>query len=145
MSVHPDDLDTLHRDQLIALWKEFVSPQPPKKISRRLLISTIGFELQLRAASSASRRTYKAIQKEALAPTAKPAAAQLQLHQPGTRLLRQWNGRTHIVDITDEGCVWNGASYRSLTAVARAITGTHWSGPRFFKPSQTASPLKGIA
>ena len=51
---------------------------------------------------------------------------------PGTRLMREWNGRMHVVDITEEGILFDGKLYRSLTAVARRITGTHWSGPRFF-------------
>ncbi|QDZ00574.1 DUF2924 domain-containing protein [Nitratireductor mangrovi] len=51
---------------------------------------------------------------------------------PGTRLMREWNGRMHVVDITEDGILFDGKLYRSLTAVARRITGTHWSGPRFF-------------
>lgn len=51
---------------------------------------------------------------------------------PGTRLMREWNGRMHMVDITKEGVLFDGKLYTSLTAVAKRITGTHWSGPRFF-------------
>ncbi|MBO6727127.1 MAG: DUF2924 domain-containing protein [Rhizobiaceae bacterium] len=51
---------------------------------------------------------------------------------PGTRLMREWNGRMHVVDITGDGILFDGKLYRSLTAVAKRITGTHWSGPRFF-------------
>ena len=50
----------------------------------------------------------------------------------GTRLMREWNGRMHVVDVTETGMLFDGKLYRSLTAVARRITGTHWSGPRFF-------------
>lgn len=50
----------------------------------------------------------------------------------GTRLVREWNGRMHVVEVTDSGFVWDGKSYRSLSAIARRITGAHWSGPRFF-------------
>lgn len=50
----------------------------------------------------------------------------------GTRLLREWNGRMHVVDVTAEGVLFDGKLYRSLTAVAKRITGAHWSGPRFF-------------
>jgi hypothetical protein len=50
----------------------------------------------------------------------------------GTRLMREWNGRMHVVDVTAEGIFFDGRLYRSLTAVAKRITGTHWSGPRFF-------------
>jgi hypothetical protein len=52
--------------------------------------------------------------------------------QPGTALVREWNGRSQRVIVLDEGFAWNGAIYRSLTEVAFAITGTRWSGPRFF-------------
>jgi hypothetical protein len=52
--------------------------------------------------------------------------------KPGARLLRDWNGRTHVVDVTDAGYQWNGETHRSLSAIARAITGARWSGPRFF-------------
>jgi len=51
---------------------------------------------------------------------------------PGARLLREWNGRTHVVDVVESGFVFEAKVYRSLTAIARTITGTHWSGPRFF-------------
>ena len=50
----------------------------------------------------------------------------------GLRLYREWNGKTHVVEIRDDAVHWNGGRYRSLSAVARAITGARWSGPRFF-------------
>jgi len=58
--------------------------------------------------------------------------AQMPALLPGTRLVREWNGRTHIVDVGDNGFVFDGKTYRSLSAIAKRITGTHWSGPRFF-------------
>ena len=51
---------------------------------------------------------------------------------PGTRLVRDWNGKTHIVDVIEEGFVFQAKVHRSLTAIAHQITGAHWSGPRFF-------------
>jgi len=50
----------------------------------------------------------------------------------GTRLMREWNGRMHVVDVTDQGILFDGRVYGSLSAVAKRITGAHWSGPRFF-------------
>ncbi len=50
----------------------------------------------------------------------------------GSRLMREWNGRMHVVDVTADGMIFDGKRYRSLTAIARRITGTNWSGPRFF-------------
>ena len=52
--------------------------------------------------------------------------------RPGTLLVREWEGVLHHVMAIDQGFAWNGTSYRSLSEVARAITGTRWNGPRFF-------------
>lgn len=51
---------------------------------------------------------------------------------PGTRFVREWNGKTIAVQATEAGFEWDGESYRSLSEIARKITGAHWSGPRFF-------------
>ena len=52
--------------------------------------------------------------------------------KPGARLAREWNGATHVVEVVGDGFIWNGERRASLSAIARAITGAHWSGPRFF-------------
>ena len=61
--------------------------------------------------------------------------------KPGTRLVREWNGQTHTVLVHPEGVEWRGRRYRSLSVVAREITGAHWSGPRFFglRPGKAAT------
>ena len=62
--------------------------------------------------------------------------------KPGSRLVREWHGRTHTVCVTDDGFEFQGKTYRSLTKIARDITGAQWSGPRFFgltKRSATAT------
>ena len=51
---------------------------------------------------------------------------------PGTRLIRDWNGQTIAVEVTEDGFVWQDRTYRSLSEIAQAATGAHWSGPRFF-------------
>jgi hypothetical protein len=61
-----------------------------------------------------------------------PRRTKNRIIKPGTRLVREWNGRTHHVEAVDGGFLWNGKLHRSLTTIARAITGAHWSGPRFF-------------
>ena len=55
-----------------------------------------------------------------------------KLPSRGTRLVREWNGALHEVEVLEDGYLWRGARHRSLSAIARAITGTKWSGPRFF-------------
>jgi hypothetical protein len=64
-------------------------------------------------------------------PGAKPRT-RTSILSPGTRLMREWNGRSHAVDVVADGFVFDGKTYRSLTAVAKRITGVQWSGPRFF-------------
>jgi hypothetical protein len=66
--------------------------------------------------------------------------ARLEL-KSGTRLVREWRGRTYEVLVLDDGFSWHGTSYRSLSALARKITGTAWSGPLFFglKPNRSAA------
>ncbi len=51
---------------------------------------------------------------------------------PGTRLSREWNGKTIAVEVSEDGFMWEDRRYRSLSEIARAVTGAHWSGPRFF-------------
>lgn len=59
--------------------------------------------------------------------------------KPGARLVRDWNGETHEVLVTEDGFQWNGKTWASLSVIAREMTGTRWSGPRFFglKTGQT--------
>src|SRR5258708_6793427 len=61
--------------------------------------------------------------------------------KPGNRLVREWQGRTYDVLVLDDGFSWQGTHHRSLSAIARKITGTAWSGPLFFglKPNRSAT------
>ena len=79
---------------------------------------------------AARRQLHKAASEEEARRETKPSGAPKVV--PGTRLIREWNGVTHVVDAVDDGFIWQGARYGSLSAVARAITGARWSGPRFF-------------
>src|SRR5207237_7626258 len=63
--------------------------------------------------------------------------------KPGTRLMREWQGRTYEVVVLDDGVSWQGTQYRSLSAIARKITGTAWSGPLFFGLKRTRSAGRG--
>ena len=74
--------------------------------------------------------------------------------KPGTRLIREWQGRTYEVVVLDDGLSWQGTHFRSLSAIARKITGTAWSGPLFFglkqnrsagrRASQAPLPIRGM-
>src|SRR5262249_44275049 len=74
-------------------------------------------------------------------PPIPPVPAKRSL-KPGTILAREHDGELHRITVLDEGFAWNGATYGSLSEVARAITGTNWNGPRFFGlRDKTKSPL----
>ena len=81
---------------------------------------------------------------QTLAKAGRGAAEQGPPVRAGTRLVRAWRGQTSLVTVTDDGVVYDGVTYRSLSAVAHQITGAHWSGPRFFG-LRPAAPRPGAA
>ena len=72
------------------------------------------------------------LRKSLVAKAQRPSRRRYPRYKPGTRLIREWQGVTHEVTIEEKGYTWNGIHYRSLSHIAREITGTRWSGPRFF-------------
>ena len=89
---------------------------------RRVLI----WEAQNMALGGVSSKTAQRL-KQLASGNSTPTTA-----KPGSRLVREWNGRTYQVEVTEEGYVMDGKIWRSLSSIARHITGAHWSGPRFF-------------
>lgn len=123
------ELEALDRPGLVAAWASLCDTPVPRGLSRPLLLRFLAAELQARHSGGLPKRLRAALLDQAGRAATPPKAPGLK---PGGRLLREWNGITHAVEITDTGCRWNGQRYPSLSAVARAITGAHWSGPRFF-------------
>lgn len=122
------EIKTVERPDLLALWREVFDGPAPKSLSQPFLRRFLAFEMQSREHGGLPVKTRTAIGK---GPGAKARTASPGL-KPGGRLLREWNGITHVVDVTGDGFSWNGRTWRSLSAIAREITGAHWSGPRFF-------------
>jgi hypothetical protein len=119
--------------QLRDEWRRLYRGQPPR-LSRDLLIRTIAYRMQEIAyggLSKATQRQLAALIRELKVKGAVSVTPDLSL-RPGTRLVREWRGRTHTVVVTEEGFEHAGKAYSSLTKIAHAITGAHWSGPRFF-------------
>ena len=127
-----EQLGALSRTELVELWIKQFKCNPPKGIKRGLLERAAGHQLQIKRSGKlkpATQRTLHAIAsggEPAIGAQPKPAL------KPGSRLVREWHGKSHQVDVTDDGFEWNNERYTSLSAIARAITGTKWSGPRFF-------------
>jgi hypothetical protein len=123
----------LNPDELRREWRRLYRSQPPR-LSRDLLIRAIAFriqELRYGGLSKATRRKLAAL-VEARGSGAELATKGAQRIRTGARLLREWNGRTHTVTVEEDGFSYTGQHYRSLSAIARDITGARWSGPRFF-------------
>ncbi len=128
-------LDGMGRTSLLALWQQIFDTPVPRMLSQSFLRRFIAFELQSRRHGGLSRQVTSILEKGPDKPqkVASPAL------KPGGRLLREWNGVTHVIDVSESGFTWNGTTYRSLSAIAREITGAHWSGPRFFGLNRKAA------
>jgi hypothetical protein len=120
-------------DELRAEWRRLYRSEAPR-LSRDLLVRGIGYrrqEIERGGLGKSTRRKLQTITK-ALRSTGRVGPTPSLSLKPGARLVREWRGRTHTVTVTDEGFEYAGKHYSSLTKIAKKITGTHWSGPRFF-------------
>ena len=127
-------LGDLAVDALRAAWQVHYDAEPPKRAGRDLLIRAVAFRLQetpLGGLKPATKRRLKRLAEE-LRIKGEVSTAAGPAVKPGTRLIREWHGATHEVWVLDEGYHWRGERYRSLSEIARSITGTRWSGPAFF-------------
>ncbi|MHA6724320.1 DUF2924 domain-containing protein, partial [Sphingomonas sp. RS2018] len=107
-------------------WRR-VTATPLPRISPSLLRLALAWELQALACGGLSRETRRTLVE---LDTGKARTLSVQ---PGTRLVREWQGRVHIVTVGEDRVIrWEDRAYGSLSEVARAITGTRWSGPAFF-------------
>lgn len=122
-------LGVLTNFELRREWRRFHGMQPPKSLSRDLLLRGITYKIQERAFGGLSTSV---VRKLSESPSNIDRQATRVRVKVGTRLVREWNGQTHTVLVHADGVEWRGKLYRSLSVVAREITGAHWSGPRFF-------------
>ena len=124
-----EKIENMERDGLIALWKETLPDQVPRRASASFLRNVLAFEVQGKKHGCLPAGFVARLNKQAGGGRSRSS---MNEPKPGGRLLREWNGITHVVDVAEGHYVWKGDQYRSLSAIARAITGAHWSGPRFF-------------
>lgn len=136
-------VETLDRDTCLKRWKKQFGYGPPKYASVEFMRKVFAHEAQV-AAFGGHSRAVRNVLKACLEPArgskpkngaaAVPSPATLR---PGTHLVREWNGRLYQVEVTTDGFQMDGKHFGSLTAIARQITGTAWSGPRFFGLART--------
>src|SRR6266481_1763202 len=115
-------------------WRFLYKTDASLHLSRELLMRAVAYRIQevaLGGLRPEPQRQLRQIAQELKQIGAAAIRLRPQL-KPGTRLMREWQGRTYEVVVLDDGFSWQGVQYRSLSAIARKITGTAWSGPLFF-------------
>jgi len=127
-------LDAMDHAALRSEWRRLYRIDPPKRVSRDLLVLGIGWKIQEGAYGGFSATTKRrladlAITLERDGDVTRNRVARLR---PGARLVREWRGESHTVIVREDGFEWRGRLWRSLSVIAREITGAQWSGPRFF-------------
>jgi len=125
-------------------WRRLHHTDPPPGLSRDLLIRALAHQLQQRTegrAGPALRRRLRSLTASSRKAGA-PCDPGIVL-KTGTRLIRHWRGHAHTVLVREDGFEYEGEHYRSLSVIAKRITGAHWSGPRFFGLTKRAGAVLG--
>jgi Protein of unknown function (DUF2924) len=137
VSIEIDNLEQKSRAELRVLWEREFAGKAPPSLGRDILALGIAYARQERCYGGLARPVAKELDRllarvlhddAADAPKSPPSP----LPRTGTILVREWRGTTHQVAVVDDGFLWKGKTHRSLSSIARAITGTNWNGPRFF-------------
>lgn len=127
-------LPEMNRKALRTLWERLFGKPSNPALRREILVPILAYRLQEIAfggLKASVERRLKALIDEG--PEGRNSAPVMTLHpKAGTRFVREWQGKLHEVSVLPEGYEYNGHIYRSLSEIARAITGTRWSGPAFF-------------
>jgi hypothetical protein len=127
-------LEAMDRCALASEWRRLYRVEPPKRVSRDLLRLGVAWKIQEQAYGGLSPTTRRRLTELAAASTRDGGVPRYRIARlrPGAKLVRSWRGKSHTVTVLEDGFEWQGRRWRSLSAIARAITGAHWSGPRFF-------------
>jgi hypothetical protein len=122
-------LAAMDREALLVEWPRHCKT-PPRSTRRDYLLAEISYHLQARVLGGISTTVKNKLERMAFGGQSQHQGKFTM--QQGSRLVREWNGRAHTVIVHADGYEYEGARYRSLSKVATAITGAHWSGPLFF-------------
>ncbi len=148
-----DRLESLSAFELRTMWRRYWKQPPPMRISKDMLLRGIAWKLQeqalggigkpeARKLSAMIKAAATFLDQDGTGDTGATGPNRWNNHIPtnttpialreGNRLVRDWNGTTHTVLVLASGFEWKGQQFASLSKIAEAITGAHWSGPRFF-------------
>ena len=142
---HWNTLEELDRKALATVWQSaFGQPLPPK-LYRAMVLLLLSYRLQELKFGGLSPAAERYLASLLPRPDGKPRRPTPRRMRTGARLLRTWQGQTYMVTVLDGGFSWDGQTYRSLSHIARKITGTPWSGPAFFGLNKVAPSRKAKA
>ena len=134
VAAHITKLACLSVGDLRAEWTRVFGSSSPKNAQREYLLRAITYRLQCDQFGGLSLTVTRGLRKlcggKAEAP--KVAVTPTRTLKPGARILREWKGAVHEVEVVDDGYRYRQETYKSLSVIARRITGTRWSGPVFF-------------
>src|SRR6516165_4657639 len=135
-------LPQLDLGELRELWCRLYKTETSPRLSRELLVRAVAHRMQEVASGGPRLELQRQLRHIALELQQTGRVRTRPQLKPGTRLMREWRGRSHEVLVLDDGFSWQGTHYRSLSAIARRITGTAWSGPVFFGLRSNCSPTR---
>lgn len=124
------ELGDLERSSLRVAWTKLFETAPPGHLSMTFMRKAIIHEEQCRQFGGLSPALRRAL--KAAAEGSPVSSAAITACKPGTQLIREWNGKLFKVEVKEDGYQMDGKQFKSLSAIALHITGTSWSGPRFF-------------
>ena len=119
--------------ELRAMWCALMKSEPPKAFGPDLLRRSLAYRIQEKAYGGLDAKTARLL--NLLITQSAKNAGKISLPRrtkPGTVIVRKWNGKRHSVKVSEDGFLFEGQPYESLSEIARQITGTRWNGPRFF-------------
>ena len=128
------DLETRGDDELKDRWLSLYGTKPPLKIHRSLLIAAVAHRMQENALGALKSSVHRHLMQAANNPASRRLSPHSRSLRPraGTVLVRDWGGVTHQAQVLEDGILFRSKRYKSLSEVARVITGSRWSGPLFF-------------
>jgi hypothetical protein len=131
------NLSELSKAELLTRWRERLKQPPPSHLNKPILVPLLAYRLQeqafggLKPAYKRRLRQFAESFERNPSRELKTVSSSTRI-KPGTRLIRQWDDQTHQVTVAEKDFEYRGERYKSLSEIARMITGTRWSGPLFF-------------
>jgi hypothetical protein len=133
-------LSGLNKAQLLPVWRRHYNQEPPPNLRKELMVPLLAYRMQEKQFGGLSHWARKRLREiaQSLGKEKRSHPDLAPSLRAGTRLIRRWGGEVHEVSVTEAGFAYRGKGYKSLSQIAREITGTRWSGPLFFGTKKQA-------